>query len=81
MADLCALLPNITVPLHIVAPESRREKVFKEITRPVFALLEDSPLSERCTYLSYGSVEELGGLDYLSHTTDSVLDEFVEYAE
>jgi hypothetical protein len=81
MADLCALLPNINVSLHIVAPESRREKVFQEITRPVFSLLENSPLSERCTYLSYGSVEELGELDYLSHTTDSVLDEFKEYAE
>jgi hypothetical protein len=81
MADLCALLPNINVPLHIVAPESRRDKVFQEITRPVFSLLENSPLSERCTYLSYGSVEELGELDYLSHTTDSVLDEFKEYAE
>jgi hypothetical protein len=81
MADLCALLPNINVPLHIVAPESRREKVFQEITRPVFSLLESSPLSERCTYLSYGSVEELGELEYLPHTTDSVLDEFVEYAE
>lgn len=81
MADLCALLPNINVPLHIVAPESRRDKVFQEITRPVFSLLENSPLFERCTYLSYGSVEELGELDYLSHTTDSVLDEFAEYAE
>jgi hypothetical protein len=81
MADLCALLPNINVPLHIVAPESRRDKVFQEITRPVFSLLENSPLSERCTYLSYTSIEELGELDYLSHTTDSVLDEFVEFAE
>jgi len=80
MADLCALLPNINIPLHIVAPESRREKVFQEITRPVFSLLENSPLSERCTYLPYGSVDELSELDYLSHTTDSVLDEFVEYA-
>ncbi len=81
MADLCALLPNINVPLHIVAPEARRDKVFQEITRPVFSLLESSPLSERCTYLSYGSVEELGELEYLSHTTDGVLDEFAEFAE
>lgn len=81
MADLCALLPNINVSLHIVAPESRRDKVFQEVTRPVFSLLEHSPLSKRCTYLSYASVRELVDLQYLSHTTDSVLDEFVEYAE
>ena len=67
MADLCALLPNINVSLHIVAPESRREKVFQEITRPVFSLFENFPLSERCTYLSYGSVEELGKLEYLPY--------------
>jgi hypothetical protein len=81
MADLCALLPNINIPLHIVAPESRRDKVFQEITRPVFSLLETAPLSERCTYLSYGSVTEMEQLEYLSHTTDGVLDEFAEYAE
>ncbi len=81
MADLCALLPNINVSLHLVAPEERRDKVFQEITRPVFSLLEHTPLSERCTYLSYGSIRDLVDLQYLSHTTDTVLDEFVEYAE
>ena len=81
MADLCALLPNINISLHIVAPELRREKVFQEITRPVFSLLEHTPHSERCTYLSYGSVQELSKLEYLSHTSDSVLEEFVEHAE
>jgi predicted RNA-binding protein len=81
MADLCALLPNINVSLHIVAPGSRREKVFQEITRPVFSLLENSPLSERCTYLSYDSIGELCELDYLSHTTDTILDDFQEHAE
>jgi len=81
MADLCALLPNINIRLHIVAPESRREKVFQEITRPVFSLLEHAPLSERCTYIPYSSVDELIGLEHLSHTTDSVVDEFAEHAE
>jgi len=81
MADLCALLPNINIQLHIVAPESRREKVFQEITRPVFSLLEHAPLSERCTYIPYSGVEEMNGLEHLSHTTDSVVDEFAEQAE
>lgn len=81
MADLCALLPNINVALHIVAPEARRDKVFEEITRPVFSLLEQAPLSARCTYLSYDSVREMSQLPYLSHTSDSVLEEFAEHAE
>jgi hypothetical protein len=81
MADLCALLPNINISLHIVAPDARRDKVLREITRPVFSLLEGAPLLERCTYLSYSSVGEILKWEYLSHTTDSVLDEFAEYAE
>ena len=80
MADLCSLLPNINISLHIVAPEARREKVFKEIARPVFSLLEPSPLPERCTYISYGSIRELVELPHLPHTADSVLDEFAEFA-
>src|SRR6185437_9486680 len=53
MADLLSLQPNMDIKLHIVAPASRREKVFQEIKRPVFALLERGPLAESCTYLSY----------------------------
>jgi hypothetical protein len=40
MADLLALQPNMDINLHIVAPSSRREKVFQEIQRPVFSLLD-----------------------------------------
>ena len=59
MADLLALQPNMDIRLHIVAPEERREKVFAEIRRPVFSLLESGPLSESCTFISYESVREL----------------------
>ena len=52
MADLLALQPNMDIKLHIVAPAFKREKVFQEIRRPVFSLLEKGPLAESCTYLS-----------------------------
>jgi predicted RNA-binding protein len=81
MADLLALQPNMNIKLHLVAPDSRRDKVFQEIQRPVFSLLEVAPLSERCTYLSYDSIEEIAGLKHLSHLSDSVLDEYAEEAE
>lgn len=81
MADLLALQPNMNIKLHLVAPDSRREKVFQEIQRPVFSLLEVAPLSERCTYLSYDSIEEIAELKHLSHLSDSVLDEYAEEAE
>jgi hypothetical protein len=81
MADLLALQPNMNIKLHIVAPSERREKVLHELRRPVFSLLEAGPLAERCTYLSYDSIEELGSQKHLAHLSDSVLDEYTEEAE
>jgi len=81
MADLLALQPNMDIKLHIVAPISKREKVFQEIRRPVFSLLEKGPLAESCTYLSYDSLRELADQKHLSHLSDTVLDEYAEEVE
>lgn len=81
MADLLALQPNMRIKLHIVAPSEKREKVFQEIRRPVFSLLESGPLAESCTYLSYDSIEELAGQKLLEHLSDTVLDDFSEGVE
>jgi hypothetical protein len=81
MADLVALQPNMNIKLHIVAPEAKREKVFQEIRRPVFSLLEKGPLAEYCTYLSYDNLRQLAEERHLSHLADTVLDAYVEEAE
>jgi len=81
MADLLALQPNMDIKLHIVAPLARREKVFSEIRRPVFSLLDRGPLSESCTYLSYDSLHEIATQKHLAHLSDKVLDEYAEEAE
>ena len=81
MADLLALQPNMDIKLHIVAPSSKRDKVFQEIRRPVFSLLDRGPLSESCTYLSYDSLRELSEQKHLSHLSDTVLEEYAEEAE
>jgi hypothetical protein len=81
MADLLALQPNMDIKLHIVAPEVKRDKVFQEIRRPVFSLLEKGPLAESCTYLSYDSLRELAAQKHLSHLSDTVLDEYAEEVE
>jgi hypothetical protein len=81
MADLLALQPNMDIRLHIVAPEARKAKVFDEIRRPVFSLLEGKPLSQRCTFLSYDSIRELASLKHLAHLSDSVLDDYETYEE
>jgi len=81
MADLLALQPNMDIKLHIVAPIARKSKVFQELRRPVFSLLERGPLSEYCTFLSYDSVRDLREQPLLAHLNDAVLDEYAQEAE
>ncbi len=81
MADLIALQPNIDIKAHIVAPIERQEKVFEELKRPVFSLLEKGPLATYCSYISYDAVDALLKERFISHMTDSVLEEIAEYAE
>lgn len=80
MADLLALQPNMDIRLHIVAPEERRDKVFREMLRPVFTLLDRGPLSRSCTFLSYDSVTTISGIDHLSYMSDRLLEEYEEKA-
>lgn len=81
MADLLALQPNMDIRLHIVAPAAKKEKVFQEIKRPVFSLLDRGLLAETCTYLSYDSLRQLAAEKHLQHLSDAVLDEYEEEAE
>ena len=81
MADLLALQPNMNIRLHIVAPEDKRERVLREIRRPVFSLLDRGPLYEQCSFLSYDSIDSLGQTPFLSHMSDTIIDEYEEYTE
>ena len=81
MADLLALQPNMDIRLHIVAPSARREKVFQELRRPVFSLLDRGPLYELCTYVSYEGVKELSQLKHLNRMSDEVVDDYAEEAD
>jgi hypothetical protein len=81
MADLLALQPNMNINLYIVAPDSRQEKVFQEIRRPVFSLLESGPLSERCSYIPYRNLKALSKVKHLDRMTDAVLEDYTEHEE
>ncbi len=81
MADLLALQPNMDIKLHIVAPEERKDKVFSEIQRPVFSLLEKGALSQYCTYLSYDSIRELSQEKHLGNLSHTVLEDYEEYVD
>lgn len=81
MADLLALQPNMAIRLHIVAPDEKRDKVMREIKRPVFSLLDQGPLYEKCTFISYASVTDIAKLDHLAHMSDSIIAEYEESAD
>ena len=57
MSDLVAMQPNLKVPLFLVAPESRRDKVSSEIGRPTFASLRP-PLSSVCQFISFETLRD-----------------------
>jgi hypothetical protein len=81
MADLLALQPNMDIKLHIVAPPHRRDKVFEEIQRPVFSLLEKGPLAEYCTFIPYDNLIELAELGHLAYVSDLILEQYEEEAD
>jgi len=55
MADLIAMQPNLNIPLYLVAPDERRDKVMNEVNRPTFGRL-NPPLSEVCSYISFSAL-------------------------
>jgi hypothetical protein len=81
MADLLALQPNMDIRLHIVAPDERREKVFHEMLRPVFSLLERGPMAASCSFISYDSVFAIRELEHLKYTDANIITEYEEKAE
>lgn len=52
MSDLVSMQPNLKIPLYLVAPEERRDKVFTEINRPTFSRLNPA-LAEICRFISF----------------------------
>ena len=79
MSDLIAMQPNINIPLYIVAPDDRREKVITEINRPTFSRLTP-PMAKMCRYISFSSLRQQVERvkPYLRYLNPSFLDEFSE---
>ena len=57
MADLIAMQPNLNIPLYLVAPDERREKVIIEVNRPTFSRLSP-PLAEICRFIPFSALRE-----------------------
>lgn len=74
MADLLAMQPNIDIPLFLVAPTARRQAVFREIRRPVFASLPTPP-PKTCRYIAFERLEQ--ELDALGERTKHLRSSFL----
>lgn len=79
MADLVAMQPNLHIRLFIVAPDERREKVYKEIQRPAFSHLSP-PLTDVCSYIPYSALKEKieAAQDLLPYLKPDFLDNIAE---
>jgi len=82
MADLIAMQPNLNIPLYLVAPDERREKVMTEVNRPTFCRLSP-PLSEICRFISFSSLKDQikQASAYIRFLKPEFLDELSESCE
>jgi predicted RNA-binding protein len=60
MSDLVAMQPNLNIPLYLVAPDERRQKVFAEVNRPTFSRLSP-PLVDVCRYIAFSTLQDYLG--------------------
>jgi hypothetical protein len=74
--------PNLAMPLYIVKPDERRDKVKEEISRPTFSKLP-TPLSDLCRYIPFSAlranVDKAGPL--VKYLSPQFLDDFAEVCD
>jgi predicted RNA-binding protein len=59
MSDLTVMQPNLDIPLYLVAPQDRRDKVIREVNRPTFSNRDrKTDLAEVCRYISFETLRE-----------------------
>ncbi len=75
MSDLVAMQPNLNIPLYLVAPDDRREKVITEVNRPTSSRLSP-PLSEICRFISFSTLKDQ--IRAVSHILRFLKPEFLE---
>ena len=82
MADLISMQPNLNIPLYLVAPDERRQKVFAEVTRPTFSRLSP-PLNQACKFIPISALKKrIPSIEYLSlYLKPEFLEELSEFCE
>lgn len=57
MSDLIAMQPNLKIPLYLVAPDERRDKVVTEVNRPTFSRLSP-PMNTMCRFIPFSTLRD-----------------------
>jgi hypothetical protein len=74
--------PNLNIPLFIVAPDERRDKVIAEVNRPTFSKLTP-PMYQMCRLLTFSTlrkeIEHVG--NYVKRLRAEILDDWAESCE
>ncbi|HEU5327410.1 MAG TPA: hypothetical protein VFU78_04905 [Thermomicrobiales bacterium] len=82
MSDLISLQPNINIPLYLVAPDDRRDKVFTEVNRPTFSRLSP-PMREMCRFISFSTLRSRvsEAASFVRYLRPEFVQEFAEVCE
>ncbi len=84
MSDLITMQPNLNIPLYLVAPDERRDKVLAEVNRPTFSRLSP-PMSQICRYISFSAlrtkIAEVASVMPFRYLKPQFLDEISESLE
>lgn len=75
MSDLIAMQPNLNIPLYLVAPDERRDKVIDEVNRPTFSRLTP-PMNRICSYISFSTLRQ--NMEQVAGMTRYLKPEFLE---
>src|SRR5579859_5757523 len=82
MSDLVSMQPNLNIPLYLVAPDERRDKVITEVNRPTFSRLSP-PLTRICRYISFSRLRDKlnEAARFVRYLKPEFLDELSELCE
>ena len=75
-------MSDLNIPLYLVAPDDRRQKVIDEVNRPTFTRLSP-PLSDVCRFISFSSLRERlkQAEPFIRHLKPEFLEELSESCE
>jgi hypothetical protein len=75
MSDLITMQPNLNIPLYLVAPDERRDKVITEVNRPTFSR-RNPPMNSICSFIPFSTLRR--NLERMGDNTRYLRPDFVE---